>query len=68
MIDLGTLTGLLERRHRLDAYCPRCDGWAEFAEMVAQGHGARRLPLTVRCRNCGAVGRLQVRPRVPTRG
>jgi len=25
MIDLGTLAGLLEHHHRLDAYCPRCD-------------------------------------------
>ncbi len=28
----------------------------------------RRLPLAVRCRNCGEVGRVQVRPPVPTRG
>jgi len=70
MIDLGTLAGLLEHRHRLDAYCPRCDRWAEIdlAEMVAAGYGERRLPLLVRCRACGEVGWLQVRPPVPTRG
>lgn len=39
-----------------------------LAEMVAAGHGARRLPIRVRCRDCGEVGELQVRPPVPTRG
>jgi len=36
MIDLGTLGGLLEHRHRLDAYCLRCDRWAklDWAEML----------------------------------
>jgi len=70
MIDLGTLAGLLEHRHRLDAYCPRCERWAELdlATMVAAGHGGRRLPITVRCSGCGSSGRLQVRPPVPTRG
>lgn len=69
MIDLGTLAGLREHRHGLDAYCPHCDRWAELdlAAMVAAGHGARRLPVRVRCRVCGEVGRLQVRPPVPTR-
>ena len=70
MIDLGTLTGLLERRHRLDAYCPRCNRWAELelAAMVGAGLGERRLPIRVRCRACGDLGRLQVRPPVPVRG
>ena len=70
MIDLGTLTGLLVHHHRLDAYCPRCDRWRvlPLAGLVAQGHGARRLPFKVRCRDCGGVGRLQVRTPVPTRG
>jgi uncharacterized Zn finger protein len=69
MIDLGTLGGLLEHRHRLDAYCPRCDRWGDLplAELVAAGHGSRRLPIAVRCQDCGEVGRLQVRPPVPTR-
>jgi len=69
MIDLGTLAGLLEHRHEIAAYCPRCDRWRllPLAELVAQGHGARRLPFTVRCRDCGEVGRLQVRPPVPNR-
>jgi hypothetical protein len=69
MIDLGTLAGLLEHQHRLDGYCPRCDRCAELdlAAMVATGHGGRRLPIRVRCRVCGEVGRLQVRPPVPTR-
>jgi len=67
MIFLGTLAGLLEHRHRLDAYCPRCDRWAELdlAAMVSNGLGDRRLPIKVRCRECGEVGRLQVRPPVP---
>ena len=70
MIDLGSLAGLHEHRHEIAAYCPRCDRWAvlPLAELVAQGHGERRLPLRVRCRDCGEVGRLQVRPPVPTRG
>ena len=70
MIDLGTLGGLLEHHHRLDAYCPRCDRWAELelAAMVAAGLGERRLPLRVRCQDCGEVVRLQVRAPVPTRG
>ena len=70
MIDLGTLGGLLERRHRLDAYCQRCDRWAELplAALVAADHGSRRLPLTMRCQDCGKVGQLQVRQTVPMRG
>jgi len=35
--------------------------------MVAQGKGSLRLPITVHCRDCGEVGRLQVRPPVPQR-
>ncbi len=70
MIDLGTLAGLLEHDHELHAYCPCCDRWAvlPLAAMIAAGQGSRRLPLRVRCRYCGEVGRLQVRPPVPTRG
>jgi hypothetical protein len=70
MIDLGTLAGLLEHHHRLDAYCLRCDRWAELdlAAMVAAGLGDRRLPISVRCSACGSPGQLQVRPPVPTRG
>ena len=30
MIDLSTLAGLLEHRHRLEAYCPLCDRWAKL--------------------------------------
>ena len=39
MTDLGSLAGLLEHRHRLDAYCPRCDRWAalDLAAIVADG-------------------------------
>ena len=57
MIDLGTLAGLLEHRHRLDAYCQRCDRWGELplADLVARGQGSRRLPLTVQCKDCGEV-------------
>ena len=69
MTDLGTLAGLLEHRHRLDAYCPRCERWAELdlAAMVSNGLGDRRLPIKVRCRHCGKVGRLQARPPVSPR-
>ena len=70
MIDLGSIAGLHSRNHQLHAYCPTCDRWAvlPLAEMIAAGQGSRRLPFTVRCRWCGAVGRLVVRPPVPTRG
>lgn len=69
MIDLGCLAGLLEHDHSLAAYCPRCDVWRvlPLASMVAAGQGSRRLPLRVRCRGCGEVGQLQVRPPVPAR-
>ena len=69
VIDLGTLAGLHEHRHRLDAYCLRCNRWAEIdlAAMVAAGLGERRLPIRVRCRDCGELGRLQVRLPVPSR-
>jgi hypothetical protein len=70
MIDIGTLAGLLVHGHALAAYCPRCDacGVQPLAELVAAGHGERRLPLRARCRDCGEVGLLQVCPPVPTRG
>jgi len=70
VIDLSTLAGLLEHDHALAAYCLHCDRWhlLPLAGMVAAGHGARRLPIRVRCRACGEVGQLQVRPPVPTRG
>jgi len=70
MIDLGSLAGLLTHDHGLAAYCPRCDRWAvlPLAELVTQGKGSLRLPIKVRCRDCGEAGRLQVRPPVPTRG
>jgi len=70
VIDLGSIAGLLEHDHNLAAYCPRCDRWAllDLAAMIDAGHGERRLPITVRCQVCGELGRLQVRPPVPTRG
>lgn len=61
MIDLGTVAGLYEHEHELAAFCPVCDRWAvlDLADMVRRGEGARRLPLRVRCRWCGAAGVLQ---------
>lgn len=38
-----------------------------LAEMVPAGHGTRRLPIRVRCRDCGEVGELQVTPPEQTR-
>jgi hypothetical protein len=69
MIDLGSIAGLYECDHQLHAYCARCDRWAvlDLSEMVRSGPGDRRLPLTVRCRWCLAVGQLQVRPPMPAR-
>ena len=68
MIDLGTIAGLLEHRHQLAAYCPACERRRvlPLAHLVANGKGSLRLPIKVRCINCGGPGRLQVRPRVPT--
>jgi hypothetical protein len=70
MIDLGSLRGLHEHRHELAAYCLTCDRWRvlPLAEMVAAGHGDRRLPIRMRCRDCGGPGMLQVRAPTPTRG
>lgn len=50
MIDIGSIAGLLEHNHGLDAYCAACDRWAVFdlAAMVAAGLGDRRLPIAVR--------------------
>jgi hypothetical protein len=68
MIDLGSIAGLHEHRHELHAYCQRCYRWSilPLAELVASGRGSSRLPLTVRCRDCHEIGRLQVRPPMPT--
>lgn len=70
MIDLGTLGGLHKNAHELWAYCARCDRWSkiDLAGLIAAGQGDRRLPLPVRCADCGTRGELQVRPPVPTRG
>lgn len=69
IIDLGTLAGLHEHQHELHAYCPRCDRWRTLplAELVAAGFGSRRLPVKVRCRDCGETGQPRVRPPVPAR-
>jgi hypothetical protein len=70
MIDLGTIGGLLKNDHKLAAYCARCRRWSvlPLTELVAQGKGSLRLPIVVRCRDCGESGTLQVQPPVPTRG
>ena len=41
MADLPLLAGLLEHRHELADYRPRCDRWRglPLAELVAAGHG-----------------------------
>jgi hypothetical protein len=67
MIDLGSIEGLHAHDHQLAAYCPCCDVWRvlPLAELIEQGKGSLRLPLAVRCRDCGAVGQLQVRPPAP---
>jgi hypothetical protein len=70
MIDLGSIAGLHQRNHELHAYCSHCDRWhvLDLEAMVRQGRGEVRLPIRVRCRNCGAAGQLQVRPPMPVRG
>jgi hypothetical protein len=67
MMDLGSIAGLHRHQHQLACYCSRCDRWAllDLASMIDAGHGERRLPIQVRCQDCGEVGRLQVRPIMP---
>lgn len=67
MIDLGSIDGLHEHQHELHAYCLRCDRWRvlDIAGMVSQGKESPRLPITVRCCDCGNPGQLQVRPPSP---
>jgi len=36
-----------------------------LGEWVSQGNGSLRLPLRIRCRDCGEPGQLQVRPPMP---
>jgi len=69
IIDLGSIAGLHAHDHQLAAYCQRCDRWVALplAELIDAGHGDRRLPIKTRCRACGELGRLQVRPPVPQR-
>lgn len=69
MIDLSTIAGLHVHDHQLHAYCCRCDRWhvLDLELMVLAGQGSRRLPLKVRCRDCGEVGQIQVRPPMPSR-
>ena len=69
MIDLGTIAGLHAHGHELHAFCLRCDRWSVLPldRMLAHGQGSRRLPFTVRCRDCGERGQLQVRPPMPQR-
>jgi len=67
MIDLGTIAGLHENRHELHAFCHGCRHWSVLGlpAMIEAGQGSRRLPITVRCGQCGEVGELQVRPPMP---
>ena len=66
MIDLGNIAGPHQRGHDLAAYCPKCERWRvlPLAHLVANGKGSLRLPVKVRCKDRGEVGRLQVRPPV----
>lgn len=63
-VDLGTLGGLNEHEHSFAAYCAVYEPWAT---LPAQGQGSRRLPIAVRCRDCGELGQVQVRQPVPRR-
>jgi hypothetical protein len=67
MIDLGSIAGLFHHDHELRAHCVKCARWSviDLAALVAAGHGGRRLPLPVRCRDCRNPGQLQVRPPMP---
>jgi len=68
MIELGTLAGLHEHAHELHADCLPCDRWSvlDLERMVSGGGGSMRLPIRVRCRECGELGQLQIRPPMPT--
>jgi hypothetical protein len=69
MIDLGSIAGLHARRHEVHAYCCRCERWRvlDLRRLIDCGKGARRLPITVRCRLCGDIGQVQIRPPMPQR-
>lgn len=70
-ITLDSLAHLLEANHGLVAYCPTCRRWADLdlARLVREGHGERRLVgFKPRCRACGELGKIQVRPPQPTWG
>ena len=56
----GPATGSINPRSNI------CGVQVPLAELVAQGKGSLRLPIAVRCRDCGEPGRLQVRPPMPT--
>jgi len=62
-IDVGTIGGLHERQHELLSYCPHRDRWTQpdLVAIVDAGQDNRRLPIKVRCRDCGELGRVQVR-------
>jgi len=68
MIVLDTIAALNEHRHELHCYCPRCERWVQLdlARMIREGRGSMR-DFRVRCRECGEVGRIQVRPPQPKR-
>jgi len=69
VIDVGSIAGLHAGQHELQAHCLRCDRWRvlDLDLMVRQGRGSLRLPIVVRCYECGKRGQLQVRPPMPAR-
>ena len=59
---------LYAQQHELHAFCACCEWWSviDLEGMIRAGYGERGLPITVRCRDCGEAGMLQVRPPMQT--
>lgn len=67
-VALNTYAALLEHHHNLAAYCPACRRWADvdLEGLVTRGLCHRSfVGHRPRCRHCGTVGELQVRPPLP---
>lgn len=65
---LTTARELIQARHKLEVYCPRCNVWRhmELARMVMEGRGDECLiGRGWVCRGCGGVGQAQLQPPVP---
>ena len=68
VIDIGSIAERHEHGRQPAACRPRCSRWSLFdlARMIRGGSGWLRLRVRVTCRDCSTIGKLHVRPPVPT--